>query len=90
MQGKYEGGDEKEVGNSSPNKWPTANLQLAGVHRDENIVKSLYTFASAHNALLTWVGYQALQIKRLPANARQNAVLVEVSHQSRPAESSRL
>ncbi|KAJ7253470.1 hypothetical protein C8J57DRAFT_1437301 [Mycena rebaudengoi] len=30
-------------------------------------------------ALLGWAGFQALQLKRIPANVRQNALLVELS-----------
>ncbi|KAH9924100.1 hypothetical protein B0H21DRAFT_886341 [Amylocystis lapponica] len=47
---------------------------------DENVVKGLRKFTSAHSTLLGWAGFQALQLKRLPANVRQNALIVEVEY----------
>ncbi|KAJ7471384.1 hypothetical protein B0H11DRAFT_2159018 [Mycena galericulata] len=43
--------------------------------RKEDLTK----FTSAHAALLAWAGFQALQLKRIPANLRQNALLVELT-----------
>jgi len=51
---------------------------------DENLAKNLRKFTSAHSSLLGWAGFQALQLKRLPANVRQNALLVELSPHSHP------
>uniref|UniRef100_A0A0W0FHU4 MYND-type domain-containing protein n=1 Tax=Moniliophthora roreri TaxID=221103 RepID=A0A0W0FHU4_MONRR len=51
---------------------------------DENVAKSLRKFVSAHTSLLTWTGFQALQLKRVPSNIRQNAFLVELTPQSHP------
>ncbi|KAJ7447061.1 hypothetical protein B0H11DRAFT_2248486 [Mycena galericulata] len=45
----------------------------------DNLAKSLRKFTSAHAALLGWAGFQALQLKRIPANVRQNALLVELN-----------
>ncbi|KAJ7759338.1 hypothetical protein DFH07DRAFT_817265 [Mycena maculata] len=45
----------------------------------DNLAKSLRKFTSAHAALLGWAGFQALQLKRIPANVRQNALLVELT-----------
>jgi hypothetical protein len=47
---------------------------------DENLGKSLRKFTSAHTALLGWAGFQALQLRRVPANVRQNALLIELSY----------
>ncbi|OSC97698.1 hypothetical protein PYCCODRAFT_1439925 [Trametes coccinea BRFM310] len=47
---------------------------------DENLVKSLRKFVSAHSTLLGWAGFQALQLKRLPSNIRQNALLIELNY----------
>ncbi|RDX56974.1 hypothetical protein OH76DRAFT_1394712 [Lentinus brumalis] len=47
---------------------------------DEGLVKSLRKFVSAHASLLGWAGFQALQLKRLPSNIRQNALLIELSY----------
>ncbi|KAI9568149.1 hypothetical protein HD554DRAFT_2100218 [Boletus coccyginus] len=47
---------------------------------DENLVKHLRKFTSTHSPLLGWAGFQALQLKRLPANIRQNALLIELSY----------
>ncbi|KAI0783995.1 hypothetical protein BC629DRAFT_1594113 [Irpex lacteus] len=51
----------------------------AGV--SEDIVKGLRKFTSAHSTLLGWAGFQALQLKRMPANIRQHALLVELRYQ---------
>jgi len=50
---------------------------------DENLVKHLRKFTSTHSSLLGWAGFQALQLKRLPANIRQNALLIELSYNPR-------
>ena len=47
---------------------------------DEALVKGLRKFVSAHSSLLSWAGFQALQLKRVPSNIRQNALLVELSY----------
>ena len=47
---------------------------------DENLVKGLRKFTSTHSTLLGWAGFQALQLKRLPANVRRNALLIEVEY----------
>lgn len=58
-------------------------------YADENLAKGLRKFTSAHTALLGWAGFQALQLKRIPANVRQNALLIELSYHPRHAESYR-
>ena len=50
-----------------------------GVGVNEDIVKGLRKFTSAHSTLLGWAGFQALQLKRVPANVRQQALLIELS-----------
>ncbi|KAI0790028.1 hypothetical protein C8Q75DRAFT_717444 [Abortiporus biennis] len=47
---------------------------------DENLVKNLRKFTSAHSTLLSWAGFQALQLKRIPSNIRQQALLVELNY----------
>jgi hypothetical protein len=47
---------------------------------DENLVKYLRKFTSAHQELLNWVVFQALQLKRVPANVRQQALLIELEY----------
>lgn len=54
-----------------------------GAYQDENIAKSLRKFTSMHSALLGWAGFQALRLKRVPANVRQQALLVELSYNPR-------
>jgi len=66
-----------------------SNAQQNPVYADENLAKNLRKFTSAHNSLLSWAGYQALGLKRCPANARQNALLIELSHRGSHVESSR-
>ncbi|TFK27860.1 hypothetical protein FA15DRAFT_719734 [Coprinopsis marcescibilis] len=46
----------------------------------EELAKTLRKFTSAHTSLLGWAGFQALQLKRVPANVRQNALLLELSY----------
>ncbi|KAF8648115.1 hypothetical protein AX16_006399 [Volvariella volvacea WC 439] len=47
---------------------------------DENLAKNLRKFTSAYTQLLGWAGFQALQLKKVPANIRQNALLIELSY----------
>ncbi|KZT23267.1 hypothetical protein NEOLEDRAFT_1136570 [Neolentinus lepideus HHB14362 ss-1] len=49
---------------------------------DENIAKYLRKFTSSHQDLLSWAGFQALQLKRCPANVRQQALLIELNFQN--------
>jgi len=53
---------------------------VSAEYPDENLAKLLRRFASLHTALLGWAGFQALQLKRVPANIRQSALLVELSY----------
>ena len=46
---------------------------------DENIAKLLRRFTSQHTTLLGWAGFQALQLKRVPSNVRQSALLIELT-----------
>lgn len=63
------------------------SAQLAGAKQqpvgpaypDENLAKNLRKFTSLHSALLGWAGFQALQLKRMPANIRQQALLIELN-----------
>lgn len=64
-------------------KQVAANATANG-YVDENIARNLRKFTSAHNTLLGWAGFQALQLKRLPANVRQKALLVELSYRDHP------
>lgn len=47
---------------------------------DENLAKYLRKFTSNHSTLLGWAGFQALQLKRIPANVRQHALLIELNY----------
>ena len=58
----------------------SAKQQPAGGQYDENVVKHLRKFTSAHEELLNWVVFQALQLKRVPANVRQQALIVELDY----------
>ncbi|KIM73348.1 hypothetical protein PILCRDRAFT_802801 [Piloderma croceum F 1598] len=44
-----------------------------------DLQKHLRKFVSLHSALLGWAGFQALQLKRIPANIRHQALLIELS-----------
>ncbi|KAF8055547.1 hypothetical protein FPV67DRAFT_1484584 [Lyophyllum atratum] len=64
--------------------------QSAGAaYADENLAKGLRKFTSAHTSLLQWAGFQALQLKRIPANVRQSALLIELNYHGRHSESYR-
>ncbi|ESK85093.1 hypothetical protein Moror_3640 [Moniliophthora roreri MCA 2997] len=52
------------------------------VSPDENVAKNLRKFTSAHASLLAWAGFQALQLRRVPSNIRQHALLIELTPQS--------
>ena len=56
---------------------------------DEGLVKGLRRFVSAHATLLGWAGFQALQLKRMPSNIRQNALLIELSYRPSATDSLR-
>ncbi|KAG6836158.1 hypothetical protein H0H93_010749 [Arthromyces matolae] len=56
---------------------------------DGELHKCLRKFASAHTSLLGWAGFQALKLKRIPANIRQSALLIELNHTNRYPESHR-
>jgi hypothetical protein len=45
-----------------------------------SVVKHLRKFTSAHQELLNWAVFQALQLKRVPANIRQQALIVELDY----------
>jgi len=57
---------------------------LASAYGDENLAKNLRKFTSAHTTLLGWAGFQALKLKRVPANVRQNAMVIELSYRNHP------
>jgi hypothetical protein len=61
-----------------------AQMRQQAAQPDENLLKNLRKFTSAHSSLLGWAGFQALQLKRLPANVRQSALLVQLSPHSHP------
>jgi len=61
-----------------------AKQQALSSYGDENLAKNLRNFTSAHTALLGWAGFQALQLKRVPANLRQSALLIELDYQNHP------
>ena len=44
------------------------------------MVKHLRKFTSAHQELLNWAVFQALQLKRVPANVRQQALIIELDY----------
>jgi hypothetical protein len=56
----------------------------AGYPSDETIAKNLRKFCSAHTALLSWAGFQALQLKRVPSNIRYHALVVDLAPHSHP------
>ncbi|KAH9957121.1 hypothetical protein BC827DRAFT_1138378 [Russula dissimulans] len=57
----------------------TKQQPMSADYPDENIAKLLRRFTSQHTTLLGWAGFQALQLKRVPSNVRQSALLIELS-----------
>ena len=53
---------------------------VSSAYPDENLVKYLRKFTSTHSSLLGWAGFQALQLKRMPSNIRQNCLLIELAY----------
>jgi len=45
-----------------------------------NLAKYLRKFCSNHATLLAWVAFQALELRRMPANIRHKSVLIEISY----------
>ncbi len=56
---------------------------------DENLVKNLRKFTSAHAPLMNWAGFQALQVKRVPSNIRQQALLVNLDYRPSASDAAR-
>ncbi|KAF8904009.1 hypothetical protein CPB85DRAFT_1376996 [Mucidula mucida] len=52
------------------------------VYGESDVARNLRKFTSAYNTLLGWVGFQALQLKRIPSNIRSNALLIELTPRS--------
>jgi len=70
----------KPICQHTANQLASAKQQPVGpAYPDENLAKNLRKFTSLHSVLLGWAGFQALQLKRMPANVRQQALLVELS-----------
>jgi len=57
----------------------TKQQPISADYPEENIAKLLRRFTSQHTTLLGWAGFQALQLKRMPSNVRQSALLIEVT-----------
>jgi hypothetical protein len=57
----------------------TKQQPISTEYPDENIAKLLRRFTSQHTTLLGWAGFQALQLKRVPSNVRQSALLIELT-----------
>jgi len=52
---------------------------ISADYPDENIARMLRRFTTQHHDLLRWAGFQALQLKRVPSNVRQSALLIELT-----------
>ena len=70
----------KTICQHTASQMSTAKQQPMGGQYDENVVKNLRKFTSAHQELLNWAVFQALQLKRVPANIRQQALIVELDY----------
>ena len=53
---------------------------------DDGLVKGLRKYVSAHSSLLSWAGFQALKLKRMPSNIRHNALLIELDYHASAAD----
>ncbi|KDR68154.1 hypothetical protein GALMADRAFT_28183, partial [Galerina marginata CBS 339.88] len=61
-------------------QYTAQSVKKADENVDGDVAKNLRKFSSAHLSLLEWAGFQALQLKRIPANIRQNALLIKMSY----------
>ncbi|KIY69846.1 hypothetical protein CYLTODRAFT_392936 [Cylindrobasidium torrendii FP15055 ss-10] len=50
---------------------------------ESGVTRSLRKFTSAFEPLLGWAGFQALQLKRVPSNIRQQALLLDLAPNDR-------
>lgn len=66
-----------------------ATKQPGAGYPDESLAKHLRKFTSAHQNLLNWAGFQALQLKRVPANVRSHALLIELNYRDSASDSLR-
>ena len=72
---------------SSPPASSTRPSSSSSASQDNSsLAKTLRKFTSAHADLLGWAGFQALQLKRVPANVRQNALLIDLRYSSPDAD----
>jgi hypothetical protein len=55
-------------------------LGASSIYRDENIANYLRKFTSSYLELLGWTVFQALCLKRVPANVRQQALLIDLDY----------
>lgn len=51
-----------------------------GVESEEQLAKHLRKFVSGHQMLLSWSAFQALQLRRIPANIRTMALHVDLEY----------
>lgn len=72
----------KAVCQHTSSQLSAAKQHAVSGYSDENVAKYLRKFTSTFTDLLSWAGFQALQLKRCPANVRQQALLVELSFQN--------
>lgn len=72
----------KPICQHTVNQTVSAKQQYMGTGFSEDVVKGLRKFTSAHANLLSWAGFQALQLKRMPSNVRHNALLIELGYRS--------
>ncbi|EJD07162.1 uncharacterized protein FOMMEDRAFT_17627 [Fomitiporia mediterranea MF3/22] len=55
---------------------------VANAYSEENIAKNLRKFVSAHQMLLSWSAFQALQLRRVPANIRSLALHIDLQYRN--------
>ncbi|KAH9051925.1 hypothetical protein EDB87DRAFT_628881 [Lactarius vividus] len=61
-------------------RWPQRSSSPSAPITPTRTSQSLLRrFTSQHATLLGWAGFQALQLKRVPSNVRQSALLVELT-----------
>jgi len=77
----------KSICQHTASQLSAAKQQPVRGHYDENLVKSLRKFTSAHQELLNWAVFQALQLKRVPANIRQQALIIDLDYNPNACDS---
>ncbi|KAF9493304.1 hypothetical protein BDN71DRAFT_1483524 [Pleurotus eryngii] len=69
------------VAQQQPSSYSSHSSQYANDDYEET-VKALRKYTSTHTALLGWAGFQALRLKKVPANIRHSVLVINLTRSS--------